>query len=129
MEDKELLTLGKLWEIANAQLDNNPGAADRIVCIPNNKGGMGGTSVTNVKSAGGGIDWDARKFFMWPENKMIEAGQEPVKDWKQQAKAWAITQMPPKWDMQKATAEELQSFYSWMLMFIRDCYSVYPKTL
>lgn len=129
MEDKELLTLGKLWEIANAQLDNNPGAADRVVCIPNNKGGMGGTSVTNVTSAGGGIDWDAHKFFMWPENKMIEAGQQPVKDWKQQAQIFAGKYMPKDWDIETATADEVKTYYGWMLMFIRDCYSVFHKLI
>jgi len=127
MEDKQLLTLGKLAEIVNAQLENNQRASDRRVCIPNNKGGMGGKSVTNVTHAGGGIDWDANKFFMWPENKMIEAGQEPIKDWKTKANEWALTRMPKGWDVEKATAEEVHSFYVWMLMFIRDCYSVFPK--
>lgn len=129
MEDKELLTLGKLWEIANAQLDNNPGAADRIVCIPNNKGGMGGTKVTNVTHAGGGIDWDAKKFFMWPENKMIEAGQEPVKDWKDKAHEWATKQMPKEWTIEGSSFNQLREYYSWMFMFIRDCYSVFPKQI
>jgi len=64
---------------------------------------MGGTSVTNVTHVGGGIDWDAGKFFIWPEKKMIEAAQEPIKDWRMKAN------------------------YVWMLMFIRDCYSIYPK--
>lgn len=46
--------------------------AEVMVCIPNNKGGMGGTSVTYVNGAHGGIDWDASKFFIRPEVKMIE---------------------------------------------------------
>lgn len=42
------------------------------VCIPNEKGGMGGTPVTKVKSVNKGIDWDNGKFFIFPEVKMIE---------------------------------------------------------
>lgn len=42
------------------------------VCIPNNKGGFGGTSVTGVKMAGKGIDWDNDKFIIFPETKMNE---------------------------------------------------------
>lgn len=46
------------------------------VCIPNNKAVMGGTSVTKVRSANRGIDWDNSKFIIWPEKEMIE---QPVK--------------------------------------------------
>lgn len=45
---------------------------DAEVCIPNNKGGMGGTSATNVVGCQMGIDWDSGRFFIFPENKMIE---------------------------------------------------------
>ncbi|NLH44749.1 MAG: hypothetical protein GX451_01170 [Acholeplasmataceae bacterium] len=45
------------------------------VCIPNNKGGMGGISATGVKYAGQGIDWDGGKFFVWPEKEMQEIKQ------------------------------------------------------
>lgn len=45
---------------------------DIIVCIPNNKNGMGGTQVTNIICAHKGIDWDSGKFMIYPENKMIE---------------------------------------------------------
>lgn len=45
---------------------------DLEVCIPNNKGGYGGLSVTKVKGAHRGIDWDNGKFFIWPEVEMIE---------------------------------------------------------
>lgn len=128
MEDKELLTLGKLAEIVNAQLEGNPNAANSLVCIPNNKGGMGGTSVTNVSGAGHGIDWDAHKFFIWPENKMIEAGQESIKDWKDKAHEWAMRQMPKDWTIEAASFTQLREYHSWMFMFIRDCYSIYPKT-
>lgn len=124
---EETLTLGKLADVVNSILAHNPQAATNTVCIPNNKGGMGGTSVTNVENVGGGIDWDAHKFFIWPRNKMIEAGQEPIKDWKTKANEWALSRMPKGWDVDKATAEEIHSFYVWMLMFIRDCYSIYQK--
>ena len=42
------------------------------VCIPNHKGGMGGTSVTKVVGAGTGIDWDRGKYFILPEKEMVE---------------------------------------------------------
>lgn len=42
------------------------------VCIPNNEPGMGGTSVTNVDDAIKGIDWDSRKFMLFPESPMTE---------------------------------------------------------
>ncbi len=51
---------------------------DLEVCIPNNKGGMmGGTSVTSVKSANRGIDWDGKKFIISPEIEMIEMVGNP----------------------------------------------------
>ena len=43
-----------------------------IVCIPNNLGGMGGTSVTNVTGTGVGFDWDSGKFMIFTEVKMTE---------------------------------------------------------
>jgi len=48
------------------------------VCIPNNKGGVGGTSTTNVKQAAQGFDWDNEKFIIWPETKLIESQEEPA---------------------------------------------------
>ena len=47
------------------------------VCIPNNKGSFGPTSTTDVKHAGQGIDWDNKKFFIWPEIEMIEMVGNP----------------------------------------------------
>jgi hypothetical protein len=52
---------------------------DLEVCIPNNKSGMmGGTPTTSVKSANRGIDWDSRKFIIWPETKLIEFQEDPA---------------------------------------------------
>jgi len=50
-------------------------AEELEVCIPNNKGGQGGTSVTQVTGAYSGIDWDKGRFIIEPENKMIELPQ------------------------------------------------------
>ena len=50
---------------------------DLEVCIPNNKGGQGGLSVTLVRGANPGIDWDRGKFLIWPENEMIEKPLTP----------------------------------------------------
>lgn len=47
------------------------------VCIPNNKGGIGGTSVTGVKMACAGFDWDNGKFIIFPETAMIERPKKP----------------------------------------------------
>lgn len=45
------------------------------VCIPNNKDSIGPISTTDVKAAGQGIDWNNKKFFIWPEKEMIEKPQ------------------------------------------------------
>ncbi len=70
-EIKEPLTIITLKEVVDRYLEHKP-RREIIVCIPNNKGGMGGTPVTNVVYAGGGIDWDAGKFFIYPAVEMIE---------------------------------------------------------
>lgn len=58
------------WAIENSRKDLD-------VCIPNNKVGIGGTSVTSVIQAAQGIDWDSGKFIIWPEEKMIQMKEEP----------------------------------------------------
>jgi len=50
--------------------NNNPEKIE--VCIPNNQSSYGGTSVTSVRSAHKGIDWDRSKFFIHPSIEMIE---------------------------------------------------------
>lgn len=70
-ETKKPITLTTLKEVVDRYLEMKPGR-ELTVCIPNNKGGMGGTSVTHVMGANGGIDWDAGKFFIYPMVKMIE---------------------------------------------------------
>lgn len=70
-EENKPLTLSALKEAVDHYFERRSGR-ELTVCIPNNKGGMGGTSVTNVISVHGGIDWDAGKFFIHPEVKMIE---------------------------------------------------------
>lgn len=51
---------------------NHDRVDDIIVCIPNNKNGMGGTPATGIEGAHKGIDWDSGKFMIYPETKMIE---------------------------------------------------------
>jgi hypothetical protein len=58
------------WAIENSRKDLD-------VCIPNNKVGIGGTSVTSVIQAAQGIDWDGGKFIIWPEEKMVQMKEEP----------------------------------------------------
>lgn len=70
-QEQKPLTLSALKERVDSLMENNRNA-DCYVCIPNNKGGMGGTSVTDVTYAGCGIDWDRGKFMLYPVNKMIE---------------------------------------------------------
>lgn len=50
---------------------------DLEVCIPNNIPSMGGISVTHVRGANAGIDWDRSKFIIWPEVKMINLLEPP----------------------------------------------------
>jgi len=70
---KEPMTVMTLKEVVDDYLKMKGDRGKEIrVCIPNNKGGMGGTPVTSVMHAGGGIDWDASKFIIYPEVKMIE---------------------------------------------------------
>ena len=51
---------------------------DIEVCIPNNKRSMGGISVTAVRAAGRGIDWNSGKFIIWPETEMIERTKDDM---------------------------------------------------
>lgn len=71
-EIKPPLTILTLKEAVDRYIQMRPNSRELTVCIPNNKGGMGGTSVTNVIGAHSGIDWDAGKFMIYPEVKMIE---------------------------------------------------------
>lgn len=66
------MTLKELKERIDWYLEHNIRNGELEVCIPNQKGGMGGTSVTYVKTANKGIDWDKNKFFIFPEVDMIE---------------------------------------------------------
>jgi hypothetical protein len=119
------MTVLELKNIIDARIEGNPRCAEHSVCIPNNKGGMGGTAVTKVVSATGGIDWDASKFFIHPEKKMQEMGIEPVKDWKARAIEWAESQMPEGWNRKDGI--QIASFYSWMLMYIGDQFKMFTK--
>jgi len=64
------MTLLELKERVDSIISRRGG--DLEVCIPNHKGGMGGISVTNVKGAHNGIDWDSNKFIIYPEKEMVE---------------------------------------------------------
>jgi hypothetical protein len=66
------MTLRELKQRVDFACENARDLDDIIVCIPNNKPSMGPISVTEVKSAGKGIDWDKSKFIIWPEAEMIE---------------------------------------------------------
>ncbi len=71
------MTLKELKERVDWAVENS--GKDLDVCIPNNKGGMmGGTPVTSVKQAAQGIDWDNKKFILWPETKLIEFQEDPA---------------------------------------------------
>ena len=72
------MTIRELKERVDWAVEN--GGSDLQVYVPNNKGGMGGTSVTGVKQAAQGIDWDVRKFILWPEKEMIERTKDDVID-------------------------------------------------
>jgi len=65
------MKLKDLKQIVDAAMKNERNH-DREVCIPNNKGGWGGTSVTAITGAAEGIDWDKKKFIFWPEVEMVE---------------------------------------------------------
>lgn len=65
------MTLKELKEKVDAVL-RHEGNEDLEVCIPNNKPSMGGISVTKVKNAHAGIDWNRSKFIIYPEKKLIE---------------------------------------------------------
>jgi hypothetical protein len=71
------MTLRELKERVDWAVENS--GKDLDVCIPNNKGGMmGGTSVTSVRQAAQGIDWDSGKFIIWPETNLIESQEDPI---------------------------------------------------
>lgn len=119
------MTLQELKVIIDDRIKGNPRMAESSVCIPNNRGGMGGTSVTQVVGAHGGIDWDAHKFFLQPEKKMQEIGIEPVKDWKARAIEWAEKQMGEDWNRKDGI--NIATFYGHMLMYITDQYKLFTK--
>ncbi len=65
------MTLKELKERIDAILESG-NHADDIVCIPNNKVGIGRTACTKVESVQTGFDWDDGNVFIYPENKMVE---------------------------------------------------------
>jgi len=70
------MTIRELKERVDWAVENSK--SDLEVCIPNGKVGMGGTSVTSVRQAAQGIDWDGGKFIIWPETKLIESQEDPA---------------------------------------------------
>jgi hypothetical protein len=70
------MTIKQLKERVDWAVENS--REDLDVCIPNNKVGIGGTSVTSVRQAAQGIDWDSGKFIIWPETKLIESQEDPI---------------------------------------------------
>jgi len=70
------MTLGELKKRVDAALKQRD-SEGFIVCIPNNKGVMGGQSVTSVKSVQSGFDWDRGKFIIYPECEMINSPKQP----------------------------------------------------
>lgn len=66
------MILKELKEKIDRYYEMNEMYHDLEVCIPNHKRGMGGTSVTKVKYANKGIDWDSGKFIITPEVEMVE---------------------------------------------------------
>jgi hypothetical protein len=68
------MTIKQLKERVDWAVENS--GKDLDVCIPNGKVGMGGTSVTSVRQAAQGIDWDGGKFIIWPETKLIESQED-----------------------------------------------------
>ena len=66
------MTLEELKEKIDKYYDYNNGSyRDWDICIPNNAGGVGGTSVTYIKGLGFGFDWDHGKAMLIPETKMV----------------------------------------------------------
>ena len=70
------MTLRELKERVDWAVENS--RRDLEVCIPNGKVGMGGTSVTSVRQAAQGIDWDGGRFIIYPETKLIEFQEDPA---------------------------------------------------
>jgi len=66
------MTLGQLKERVDYAIEQHEKNSELMVCIPNNKGGMGGTQVTGVANARKGFDWDNGKFIIHPEVPMVE---------------------------------------------------------
>lgn len=66
------MNLKELKQKVDACFDKGEQYHNLRVCIPNNKGGWGGTSTTTLKYASKGIDWDSGKFILTPEVLMVE---------------------------------------------------------
>lgn len=65
------MTLKELSRIIESIKENNTDWEELEVVIPNNDTSVGGMSVTNVKVAGRGFDWDHHKFILFPKTGMI----------------------------------------------------------
>jgi hypothetical protein len=72
IKNKKQMTLEELKQKIDHYYEMSDRYHDLEVCIPNNKNGYGGTSVTMIKNAHRGVDWDSGKFFIIPETPMIE---------------------------------------------------------
>lgn len=70
------MTLERLKQIVDFAIEQKEQNKDLIVCIPNNKPSMGQISVTHIKNAHRGIDWDKDKFLLFPEKQMVESDRE-----------------------------------------------------
>lgn len=126
------MTLEELFNEIRDLLKKHPSDGNRIVCIPNNKIGLGGTKVTEVKSIGGGIDWDAKKLFIFPEKAMQDIEDEPLRfdPIMNRAEAFALKEMKGKfgedWEYPKSK-QELSDYIGWCKMFIRDQFKLFSK--
>lgn len=71
------MKLRELKELIDFQVAHHPEANEWEVVIPNNKPSIGPRSVTRIAQAGGGIDWDKGKFFLFPEDRMCLLNNGP----------------------------------------------------
>ena len=80
------MKLIELKELVDKTLEMGQGRYDDLrVCILNNKPSVGPRSVTDVKNAHQGIDWEHSMFIIYPEKCMIEESDckreyKPFKD-------------------------------------------------
>lgn len=77
-----------------------------VVCRP---GSIGGTPAVSVRSAGIGIDWDARSFLIYPADQLTPLTADDVEAIRQDVRKGSSWHAFQQWKKQDARIKELEA--------------------